>query len=146
MLTVYVCVRASAGCLNVVSVAELLSSNEGVKRVMGDVLRVLGIYRRLWLAEIYSEIIGMNRTLGVEPEVKVSDVREAVERLASLGFVSVEERVRASFGEPSGVEDLLVTLKLSPSDYRLLVGDEKFRAYQRARYEAYERLKERLSK
>ncbi len=146
MLVVYVCVRVSARCLSVVSVAELLSSSEGVKRVMGDVLRVLGIYRRLWLAEIYSEIIGMNCTLGVKLEVNINDVREAVERLANLGLVDIEERVRASFGEPSGVKDLLVTLKLRPNDYHLLVSDEKFRAYQHARYEAYERLKERLNK
>ncbi len=128
------------------SVKELLSSGSGIERVMGDVLRVLGIYRRLWLAEIYSEIIGMNRTLGEGYEPSVGDVREAVERLARLGYIDVDERVRASFGEPSGVQDLLVTLRLSLDDYRLLVNDKKFRAYQRARYEAYERLKERLGR
>ncbi len=129
-----------------VNIKELLSSNSGIERVMGDVLRVLGIYRRLWLAEIYSEIIGMNSTLGEEYEPSVKDVHEAVDKLARLGYVIVDGRVRASFGEPSGVQDLLVTLHLGLDDQRLLVNDEKFRAYQRARYEAYERLKERLSK
>lgn len=113
---------------------------------MGDVLRVLGIYRRLWLAEIYSEIVGMNSTLGERYELNARDIREAIDRLARLGYVIVDERIRASFGEPSGVQDLLVTLHLSLDDQRLLVNDEKFRTYQRARYEAYERLKERLGK
>ncbi len=125
---------------------KLLSSGSGIERVMADVLRVLGIYRRLWLAEIYTEIIGMNRTLGEDSEISIGVVREAVEKLAGLGYIDVDERVRASFGEPSGVQDLLVTLKLSPSEHRLLVNDEKFRAYQRARYEAFERLKEKLRK
>ncbi len=129
-----------------VSLRELLSSSAGIERVMGDVLRVLGIYRRLWLAEIYTEIIGMNRTLDEKYEPSLQDVREAVSRLADLGYVVVDERIRASFGEPSGVEDLLVTLRLDLDGQRLLVNDDKFRAYQRARYEAYERLKERLNR
>ncbi|HDJ83562.1 MAG TPA: hypothetical protein ENG44_01025, partial [Desulfurococcaceae archaeon] len=90
-------------------IKDVLSANSGLEKVMGDVLRVLGLYRRLWLSEIYAEIRGMNATLNEETP-KLSDVEKAVEKLQKLGYITVERRTRASLSSMGSIEDLLITL------------------------------------
>jgi len=117
-------------------VRNILSANTGLKKVMCDVLRVLGLYRRLWLSEIYAEIRGMNTSLNEELP-KFNDVEKAVEELRKLGYIIVEERTRASLSTTGSVEDLLVTLNQKTEILQALANDKKLQEYNRLRYELF---------
>ncbi len=112
---------------------SILSAKQGLEKVMGDILRVLAIYRRLWLSEVYSEIVGMNRTLG-EEEPSMSDVIEAVKNLEHLGYVELKKSMRASFSSTSSVEDFLVSLQDPYRITPIIMSDEKLRRYNEIRY------------
>jgi hypothetical protein len=113
--------------------ARVLGSREGLEKVMGDVLRVLALYRRLWLTEIVLEIEGMNTTLSESIPTR-KDVEKAVKELSTLGYVYVEKRLRSSLQSESGVEDLLVTLNESPELLTALANDEKLNKYLAVMY------------
>lgn len=111
----------------------MLGSREGLEKVMGDVLRVLALYRRLWLTEIVLEIEGMNTTLSESIPTR-KDVEKAVKELSTLGYVYVEKRLRSSLQSESGVEDLLVTLNETPELLTALANDEKLNRYLAVMY------------
>jgi hypothetical protein len=113
--------------------ARVLGSREGLEKVMGDVLRVLALYRRLWLTEIVLEIEGMNTTLSESIPTR-KDVEKAVKELSTLGYVYVEKRLRSSLQSESGVEDLLVTLNETPELFTALANDEKLNRYLAVMY------------
>jgi hypothetical protein len=113
--------------------ARVLGSREGLEKVMGDVLRVLALYRRLWLTEIVLEIEGMNTTLSESIPTR-KDVEKAVKELSTLGYVYVEKRLRSSLQSESGVEDLLVTLNETPELLTALADDEKLNRYLAVMY------------
>ncbi|MCC6017240.1 MAG: hypothetical protein LM582_09415 [Desulfurococcaceae archaeon] len=113
--------------------ARVLGSREGLEKVMGDVLRVLALYRRLWLTEIVLEIEGMNTTLSESIPTR-KDVEKAVKELSTLGYVYVEKRLRSSLQSESGVEDLLVTLNETPELLTALANDEKLNKYVAVMY------------
>jgi hypothetical protein len=113
--------------------ARVLGSREGLEKVMGDVLRVLALYRRLWLTEIVLEIEGMNTTLNESIPTR-KDVEKAVKELSTLGYVYVEKRLRSSLQSESGVEDLLVTLNETPELLTALANDEKLNKYVAVMY------------
>jgi hypothetical protein len=113
--------------------ARVLGSREGLEKVMGDVLRVLALYRRLWLTEIVLEIEGMNTTLSESIPTR-KDVEKAVKELSTLGYVYVEKRLRSSLQSESGVEDLLVTLNETPELLTALANDEKLNRYLAVMY------------
>ncbi len=117
---------------------SILSAKQGLNKVMGDVLRVLALYRRLWLSEIYSEIIGMNRSLG-EEEPKFDEVVNAVKALEKLDYVEVKEGVRASFQSTGSTKDFLVALKNPYKILSMVLADEKLRRYNELRYTAFSR-------
>jgi len=114
-------------------IKDVLSANSGLEKVMGDVLRVLGLYRRLWLSEIYAEIRGMNTSLNEETP-KLSDVEKAVEKLQKLGYITVERRTRASLSSMGSIEDLLITLSQKPEIIQALANDKKLQEYNQLRY------------
>ncbi len=114
---------------------RILSSREGEELLMGDVLRVLALFRKLWSGEIRSEITSMRLTLNEQP-VSHDEVWNAINRLRELGLVEVEERYRS---DPTGrsVKDLLVSLKLGDEEIFNIYHDERLREYQQKRYEAF---------
>ena len=117
-------------------IKNILSANTGLEKVMGDVLRVLGLYRRLWLSEIYAEIRGMNASLNEELP-RFSDVEKAVEELRKLGYIIVEQRTRASLSTTNGVKDLLVILNQKTEILQALANDRKLQEYNRLRYKLF---------
>jgi hypothetical protein len=119
--------------LKYLDLAKLLGASEGVEKVMGDVLRVLALYRRLWLTEISMEIEGMNTTLN-ESTPSYKDVEKAVNELSRLGFVCVEKRLRSTLHSEGGIQDLLVTLNETPELFNALANDEKLNKYIVVRY------------
>lgn len=77
------------------------------ERLMGDILRVLGLsLGRLWLAELAAEIAAFRETLGFSEPANRKELVAAVMSLAGLGLVTVEERIRATYS--GGEKDLLV--------------------------------------
>lgn len=119
-------------------IGSILSASTGLEKVMGDVLRVLGLYRRLWLSEIYAEIRGMNSSLNEELP-KFDDVERAVRELQKLGYVVVEQRTRASLSTMGSVEDLLVTLNQKLEILQALANDKKLQEYNQLRYSSFSR-------
>ena len=119
-----------------VDLKTILSASKGLEKVMGDVLRVLGLYRRLWLSEIYAEIRGMNASLN-EESPRFSDVEKAVEELRKLGYIIVEQRTRASLSTTNGVKDLLVILNQKTEILQALANDRKLQEYNRLRYKLF---------
>ena len=107
---------------------NILAAEKGFERTMGDVLRVLGLYHRLWLSEIYVEIKGMNTTLR-EDIPEYSDVVKAVNELKNKGYVYVEKRTRSSLASTEGVEDYLVSLAGLREVVLALLSDRKLVDY-----------------
>ncbi|MET1160354.1 MAG: hypothetical protein ABWW65_05280 [Thermoprotei archaeon] len=115
-------------------IRDILGSSSGLEKVMGDVLRVLGLYRRLWLSEIYMEISGMNSTLKDEvPDYNI--VEKAVIELSKMGYVTLEKRIRGVPYKREGVEEYLVTLIENPEVLMALQSDKKLMEYVRIRSE-----------
>ena len=114
-------------------IKDVLSADSGLEKVMGDVLRVLGLYRRLWLSEIYAEIRGMNTSLNEETP-KLGDVEKAVEKLQKLGYITIERKTRASLSSMGSVEDLLITLSQKLEIIQALANDKKLQEYNQLRY------------
>ncbi len=112
---------------------SILSAKQGLEKVMGDIIRVLAIYRRLWLSEVYSEIVSMNRSLG-EEEPSMTSVVEAAKNLENLGFIELKKGMRASFSSTSSVEDFLVSLRDPYKTIPIIMSDEKLRRYNEIRY------------
>ncbi|MCD6510271.1 MAG: hypothetical protein J7L11_07805 [Thermoprotei archaeon] len=102
---------------------------------MGDVLRVLYLFKSLWLPEVISELSSFRTTLGEEMP-KADDVREAVIRLAELKLVTMKEGVKASLAN-GGIRSFLVTLNLSARQANLLALDERIRTYQQLRMKLF---------
>lgn len=114
---------------------EILASREGEELVMGDILRVLALFRKLWSSEVKSEVTSLRLSLNEEP-VSMEEIENAINRLRKLGFVKVEERYRT---EPTGrsIKDTLISLSLREEEIIDIYLDERLREYQRKRYEAY---------
>ena len=91
---------------------EVLSHSSDPEMILGDVIRVLALYRgKLWLSEIIMELSSFRRTLGdTVPSDK--DVIEAVRKLSSLGLVKMHKRLRADLFRSKGIEDYLVELNV----------------------------------
>ncbi len=119
-------------------ISNILSSKEGLKKVMGDVVRVLWLYKRLWLSEIYGEINGMNSSMN-EGVPSYKDVVKAVEELGKKGVVIIDKRVRGSLGSSRGVEDVLVSLIISDELMKEIANDEKLYRYRKLREELFKR-------
>jgi len=117
-------------------VKNILSSEKGLEKVMGDVIRVLWLYKRLWLLEIYSEIGGMNSSLN-EDTPSYKDVVKAVEELGKRGIVKVDKQIRSSLATSKGVEDMLVTLVISEELMKEIANDQKLHKYLRLREELF---------
>ncbi|MCD6196021.1 MAG: hypothetical protein J7J82_04470 [Staphylothermus sp.] len=117
-------------------VKNILSSEKGLEKVMGDVIRVLWLYKRLWLLEIYSEIGGMNSSLN-EDTPSYKDVVKAVEELGKRGIVKVDKQIRSSLATSKGVEDMLVTLIINEELMKEIAGDQKLHKYLRLREELF---------
>ncbi|MEM0026558.1 MAG: hypothetical protein QXT53_01305 [Ignisphaera sp.] len=111
----------------------ILNAREGIEKIMGDVLRVLRLYRRLWLTEIHMEIEGMNSTLKEEVP-SYDDVSKAVKELSNLGYVQVERGIRGSLQHAHGIEDYLITMIDDPKIINALTNDKKLSEYIRIRY------------
>lgn len=114
---------------------EILASREREELVMGDVLRVLALFRKLWSSEVRSEVTSLRLSLNEEP-VSIEEIENAINKLRKLGFIKVEERYRTA---PTGrsVKDTLVSLSLREEEIINIYLDERLREYQRKRYEAY---------
>lgn len=115
---------------------NILKAKEGIEKAMGDVLRVLGLYRRLWLSEIYTEIEGMNSTLK-ESIPSYNDVKNAVRELGNRGYVQMERGYRGSLLHTNGVEDYLVTLNESTEVIDALYSDRKLLEYIRIKHSLF---------
>ena len=117
-------------------ISDILSSKKGLEKVMGDVVRVLWLYKRLWLSEIYGEINGMNSSLN-EDVPSYKDVVNAVEELGKKGIIMIDKRIRGSLGSSRGVEDVLVSLIISDELMKEIANDEKLYRYHRLREELF---------
>ena len=117
-------------------ITTILSAKGGIEKTMGDVLRVLWLYKRLWLTEVCMEIEGMNATLK-ENIPSYDDVRSAVKELSNKGYVQVEKSIRGSLLHVRGVEDYLVTLNENPEIVSALTEDKKLSEYIRIKYSMF---------
>lgn len=118
-------------------ITTILKAKEGIEKSMGDVLRVLGLYRRLWLSEIYMEIEGMNSTLK-ESIPSYNDVKNAIRELGNRGYVQMEKGYRGSLLHTNGIEDYLVTLNESTEVIDVLYSDRKLLDYIRIKRSLFE--------
>lgn len=118
-------------------VATVLNAKEGIEKVMGDILRVLYLYRRLWLTEVYMEVEGMNYTLK-DKVPEYDDIVNAARELWRSGFIQLDKGLRSSLSQNSGVEDYLVTLNDDSEILRALAIDRKLIEYITIRYSLLE--------
>ena len=99
------------------------------ERLMGDVLRVLGLsLGKLWLTELAAEIAAFRETLGFSELTDRKELVDAVMSLAGLGLITVEERVRATYS--GGENDLLVGVVDLDELSNALMGDEAYNRYR----------------
>ncbi len=99
------------------------------ERLMGDILRVLGLsLGRLWLAELAAEIAAFRETLGFSEPTSRKELVDAVMSLAGLGLVTVEERIRATYS--GGENDLLVGVVDFDELSNALMDDEAYNRYR----------------
>ena len=107
---------------------EVLSYNNDPKMILGDVIRVLALYRgKLWLSEIIMELSSFRRTLS-DTVPSDRDVVEAVRKLCSLGLVKMHKRLRADLFKSKGIEDYLVELAI-PLYEVWSIGDSRLNRY-----------------
>ncbi|MCD6340592.1 MAG: hypothetical protein J7L51_01390, partial [Desulfurococcales archaeon] len=94
-----------------IDLKELLSAREGMKKIMGDVLRVLYLFSgTLWLPELIVELSGFKETLGEGEDVpKRRKVEDAVNLLNMAGLVSIKPGIRAT-ASSKGEKTILVSL------------------------------------
>ncbi len=116
---------------------ELLNAKEGLEKVMGDIMRVLYLYRSLWLPEIKSEVESLVTTLGETP-YSSREINEAIKQLISLGLVFVREGIKASLRD-EGQQSILLTININDECVQHLLEDERLQRYQYARVRALRR-------
>ena len=126
--------ESDVGC----ELESFLKSRDDPLLIKGDVLRVMCMYRRLWLSEVVSEIASFRSTLGEEIPGEGS-VREAVQDLARSGFLHLQKGLRASFVSDRGVEDVLVTLTVNDEAFWKISFDGRLREYRRVVEELLDR-------
>ncbi len=108
---------------------ELLKSDLGLGKVMGDVIRVLYLcLGTLWLPELLDEYKVFVRSLDETP-ADDEVVMEAINELSKLGVVSVREGVRAT-SAPEGEKTFLISLKEGLIKADILRNDARIRKYR----------------
>jgi len=126
------------GLLNLnIDLKELLSAREGMKKIMGDVLRVLYLFSgTLWLPELIVELSGFKKTLGEGEDVpKRRKIEDAVNLLNMAGLVSIKPGIRAT-ASSKGEKTILISLVRKDEVLTELSMDEKVRKYLQAWKEA----------
>ncbi|MCD6488070.1 MAG: hypothetical protein J7K21_02475 [Desulfurococcales archaeon] len=124
--------------------SKILSSNSKEDILMGDILRVLLLFKRLWSWEIASEVSALRLTLGEEP-VDIKEVKRALNKLKKKSLIDVEERFRS---DPAGrsVKDLLVSLNLDAASTQQLYTDKRLIQYQEKRYQIFSSMNTKYSR
>ncbi|ADI31370.1 hypothetical protein [Staphylothermus hellenicus] len=122
------------------NIRQVLESENDPDKLLGDILRVLAVYRKLWVSEIVSEIASLRKTLG-EEEVGEKQVREALYKLMSKNIVVGDRRTRTTFR--GSVEEYLVELNITPDLANLINKDERLRKYLTEKYNALKQLGEK---
>jgi len=124
--------------------SKILSSNSKEDVLMGDILRVLLLFKRLWSWEIASEVSALRLTLGEEP-VDIKEVKRALNKLKKKSLIDVEERFRS---DPAGrsVKDLLVSLNLDAASTQQLYTDKRLIQYQEKRYQIFSSMNTKYSR
>lgn len=120
-----------------IDLKELLSAREGMKKIMGDVLRVLYLFSgTLWLPELIVELSGFKKTLGEGEDVpKRRKIEDAVNLLNMAGLVSIKPGIRAT-ASSKGEKTILISLVRKDEVLTELSMDEKVRKYLQAWKEA----------
>ncbi|ABN69718.1 hypothetical protein Smar_0611 [Staphylothermus marinus F1] len=121
-------------------IRRVLESENDPDKLLGDILRVLAMYRKLWVSEIISEIASLRKTLG-EEEVGEEQVREALYKLMNENIVVGDRRTRTTFR--GSVEEYLVELNITSDLANLINRDERLRKYLTEKYEALKQLSEK---
>ena len=102
--------------------SKVLEAEEGIEKVMGDVLRTLFLFSgALWMPELIGEYEGFVRTLGEEP-VGREVLKEAV-------LVDVKPGIRATHFS-GGEKTVLISLKRSPEVLAALSTDSRVMRYR----------------
>ncbi len=124
--------------------SKILSSNSKEDVLMGDILRVLLLFKRLWSWEIASEVSALRLTLGEEP-VDIKEVKRALNKLKKKSLIDVEECFRS---DPAGrsVKDLLVSLNLDATSTQQLYTDKRLIQYQEKRYQIFSSMNTKYSR
>ncbi len=109
--------------------SKVLEAEEGIEKVMGDVLRTLFLFSgALWMPELIGEYEGFVRTLGEEP-VGREVLKEAVGKLKDAGLVDVKPGIRATHFS-GGEKTVLISLKRSPEVLAALSTDSRVMRYR----------------
>ena len=109
--------------------SKVLEAEEGLEKVMGDVLRTLFLFSgALWMPELIGEYEGFVRTLGEEPVGK-DVLEEAVGKLKDAGLVDVKPGIRATHIS-GGEKTVLISLKRSPEVLAALSTDSRVMRYR----------------
>ena len=117
---------------------NVLSFNEGLGKVMGDVLRVLYLCMgSLWFPELIMELRGFRETLGEEAPSS-DEVKRAVNELAKLGLIEMRRGIRATFYR-EGEETYLISVRRTPEILSELLRDERVRRYRDIWKQVFER-------
>jgi len=92
-------------------VEEVLSAEGEEAEVVKDVLRALAIFHGvLWESELLEDIMKV-RDYQLPYVPSPDKLKRAVDKLASLGLVEVEERTRGSIVSPATYTDRLIKIK-----------------------------------
>jgi|Deesub1362B_J571_1020462.scaffolds.fasta_scaffold00003_696 hypothetical protein len=103
----------------------------------GDVIRVLNLFNGvLWMKEIESEILTMYSLVGGQGDL--DRLKDIIHKLSDDGIVSIEEMIRASFTVSE--KDYLVKLIDRFATHKVLMEDNRFREYIKARKDLYNQL------
>ncbi len=108
---------------------DILSSDKGLGKVMGDILRVLYLcLGSLWLPELMMELRGFRETLGEEAP-NIEEVSKALDELHKMGFIERRRGIRATF-DREGEETFLISIKRSPEILSALLRDRRVVRYR----------------
>lgn len=117
-------------------ISKMLSSEKrgGLPRAMLDVLRVLVVDNGVsWKSELIQDLALLYSFKGGPETVDEGKLDEALRELEKERLVRVEEKVKATLGEPKGVRDELISL----ADFRptqiALSKDRVLTSYMRER-------------